>query len=79
MDKTIGQILIEKLTKEELRELCSVYDDGRLNEIMFEEIIPIDMVNYPPNYADDTCNLNDDCDHDCDACHFSDDCNNYGI
>jgi len=29
MAKTIGEILIEKLTKNELSKLCSAYDNGQ--------------------------------------------------
>ena len=51
MSKSIGQILIAKLTKEELRNFCTSWDDGSLDDIVYDVLIPQDRKNYPEDYG----------------------------
>lgn len=51
MEKTIRQILIEKLTKEKLMNFCKAWDNGTLDEIIDKELCPKDAENYPEKYV----------------------------
>lgn len=46
----IAKTLLTKLTKEEIHQLCFMFDDGRLDEIMNDNIIPQDALNFPDEY-----------------------------
>lgn len=50
MAEPIGKVLIKKLTKEELREFCTAWDDGSLDDVVYNELIPQDQKNYPEDY-----------------------------
>lgn len=50
MKNTIGQILVEKLTKEEFSKLCEEWDDGSFDNWMREQGLEIDQKNYPEKY-----------------------------
>jgi len=45
----LSKILLEKLTKEEIRALCIAWDDGSLDAI-FDVLMEQDMKNYPEDY-----------------------------
>jgi hypothetical protein len=47
----IGSILIEKLTKKELHELCLQIDDGRFGQVYEMQLVPEDFENYPNYYT----------------------------
>jgi len=51
MSKTIGEILIEKLTPNELSILCKAHDDGTLNDVFYGELLPEDQANFPLEYC----------------------------
>jgi len=46
----LGETLIKKLSKEELGLLCDSFDDGSLGEIIYEELLPVDVKNFPEKY-----------------------------
>jgi hypothetical protein len=46
----LAKILLTKLTKEEVHILATAYDDGTLDCVMREIIIPHDVVQYPDQY-----------------------------
>lgn len=46
-------ILTEKLTVEELSILCDCYDDGSLDDVFSNVLIPIDFKNHPEKYVVD--------------------------
>lgn len=47
----IGQILIEKLTKEELTDLCEAHDHRCIADIFYNDLYPKDEENYPEKYV----------------------------
>ena len=49
---TLGKVLLEKLTKSELKLFCTAFDDGALDDIIYDELMPVDRVNFPEDYAD---------------------------
>ena len=49
--KNIGEILLEKLTSEELAALCNAYDDGSIETIFTDILLPKDVENRPEEYA----------------------------
>lgn len=51
---TIAKILLDKLTKAELKILCMSFDDGSLINVMYDEVIPVDVANHPDDYVSKT-------------------------
>lgn len=51
-NEDLGKVLIEKLTKEELTDLCEAYDDGSIESIFYDCLYPEDKLNYPAKYVD---------------------------
>ena len=47
----LGKILISKLSKEELGLFCDSFDDGSLDDILYNELFPADVKNYPDKYV----------------------------
>ena len=54
MEKTLGQILIEKLTPDELEQLTDSFEDGSLDDVFYDELFPEDKKNNPEKYADES-------------------------
>ena len=52
MEKTIGQVLLEKLTSEELGLLCDAHEEGSMDDVFYDELYPVDEKNHPGKYAD---------------------------
>jgi len=52
VEKTLGQILIEKLTPDELEQLTDSFEDGSLDSVFYDELFPEDKKNHPRKYAD---------------------------
>ena len=50
-EKKIGEILINRLTLEELSALCDSYDDGSLDDIFDTVLIPMDWRKHPEKYC----------------------------
>jgi len=48
----IAKVLLEKLTSKELAELCDAYDDGCIETIFMETLLPRDIENRPKEYAE---------------------------
>jgi len=46
----LGEVLIKKLSKEELGLFCDSFDDGSLDEIVYDELLPVDVKNFPEKY-----------------------------
>lgn len=47
----LGEILIKKLTPDELSALCDAHDDGSLRDIFMGELLPEDLANNPGKYC----------------------------
>lgn len=51
-EKNLALLLKKKLTKDDLHKLCTAFDDGSLDDIFWEVLIPQDVKNFPEDYAD---------------------------
>ena len=47
---SIAEVLMQKLTKEELSELCEIYDSGELRDMFENKLFPQDEINFPDKY-----------------------------
>jgi hypothetical protein len=50
--KAIGEMLKEKLTKEELNILCNAFDQGLLNSVFYNYLLKEDKKNFPEDYKE---------------------------
>ncbi len=50
--ENIVKALLKKLTSKELAELCDAYDDGCIETIFMETLLPKDAKNRPEQYSE---------------------------
>ncbi len=55
----LAKILLEKLTCEELAALCDAYDDGSIETIFMDTLLPKDIENRPAEYAEPNEDVDD--------------------
>lgn len=48
----LGEVLIKKLTKEELADFCEAIDDGTFGPMVDNELVPKDAENFTEKYVD---------------------------
>ena len=52
-EKKIAQMILSKLNKKEIGELCEAWDAGIFDEAMRNIILPVDVKNQPDLYVID--------------------------
>jgi len=51
--REIGNILLTKLSSGELAQLIDCWDDGALDEVFYNKLIPRDRENNPEKYSEE--------------------------
>ena len=49
--ENLAQSILKNLSKKELNALCNCFDDGSMDDLFYDYLLPVDEENYPEYYS----------------------------